>query len=38
MYIFLKEVLTENQAKILWQAYPDIVERIIKDDTADIDL
>ena len=38
MYIFLKEVLTENQAKILWQAYPDIVERIIKDDTTDIDL
>lgn len=38
MYIFLKEILTENQAKILWQAYPDIVERIIKDDTANIDL
>ena len=38
MYVFLKEILNENQAKVLWHAYPDIVERVVNDNLEDIDL
>lgn len=36
-YIFLSEILTENQAKILMEHYPDILKRIKDDNTDDID-
>jgi exodeoxyribonuclease V alpha subunit len=35
---FLKEVITEKQAKTLLEVYPNIVEKVIKNDLADIDL
>ena len=35
---FLTEVITHNQANILLDVYPNIVEKIIKDDLDDIDL
>ena len=38
MYIFLQEILTPNQAAILWSVYPDIVQRIVNDDLDSIDL
>lgn len=38
MYLFLKEVLTPDQAKIMYEAYPDIVQRVIDDRLDDIDL
>ena len=38
MYLFLKEVITPEQAKVMWEAYPDIVQRIIDDKVDDIDL
>ena len=38
MYIFLKEILTPDQAKVMWEAYPDIVQRVIDDRLNDIDL
>ena len=37
-YVFLKEILTENQAKTLWEVYPDIVQRIIDNNLDDVDL
>lgn len=37
MYIFLKEILTENQASELWREYPDIVDRIIKKNSDNKD-
>lgn len=37
-YIFLREILTENQADILCKAYPDIVDRVINNRLEDIDL
>lgn len=36
--IFLYEILTETQADTLLEAYPDIVDRIMKNDLDDIDL
>lgn len=38
MYLFLQEILTANQAEQLWQHYPDIVERVKKNQLNDIDL
>lgn len=35
---FLYEIITENQANILLEVYPDIVDKVIKNDLADIDL
>lgn len=36
--LFLKEIINENQAEILISVYPDIVNKIIKNDLLDIDL
>ena len=38
MYLFLKEIITPEQAKTMWDAYPDIVQRVIDDKLDDIDL
>lgn len=38
MYLFLKEILTPEQARVMWEAYPDIVQRVIEDRVEDIDL
>ena len=38
MYLFLKEILTPEQARVMWEAYPDIVQRVIDGKTDDIDL
>lgn len=37
MYLFLEEILTENQARTLYEAYPNIVEKVMNDDLSDID-
>lgn len=37
-YIFLREILTENQADVLCEVYPDIVDRVINNRLEDIDL
>lgn len=34
VYFFLREILTENQANVLFKAYPNIIE-LIKEDRAD---
>ena len=36
--IFLREILTENQASVLLRVYPDIVDRVMTDRLHDIDL
>lgn len=38
MKIFLEEILTSNQADVLYENYPDIVRRVKEDDLDDIDL
>jgi exodeoxyribonuclease V alpha subunit len=38
MYLFLKEIITPDQAKVMWEAYPDIVQRVIDNKLDDIDL
>lgn len=38
MYLFLKEILTPNQANELWEHYPDIVQRVKENRLDDIDL
>lgn len=38
VYTFLKEVLTEQQAKTLMEHYPDIIERVRENRLDDIDL
>jgi len=38
MYLFLKEILTPEQASVLWSTYPNIVQKVIDDDLDDIDL
>lgn len=35
--IFLYEIISENQADVLLDAYPDIINKIIKNDLKDID-
>lgn len=37
-YLFLSEILTENQAKVLVEHYPDIIQKVKNNDLADIDL
>lgn len=36
--VFLSEILTENQAKILLEVYPNIIDKVIKNDLDDVDL
>lgn len=38
MYLFLKEILTPEQARVMWNAYPDIVQRVLEDRLDDVDL
>ena len=38
MYLFLKEILTENQAIQLWEHYPDIVQRVKENRLDDVNL
>ena len=38
MYLFLSEILTPNQAKVLYENYPDIVHRVKENRLDDIDL
>lgn len=38
MYLFLSEILTSNQARVLYENYPDIVQRVKEDRLDDIDL
>jgi len=38
MYIFLQKILTQNQSKVLYDVYPDIVERVMENRLSDIDL
>lgn len=38
MLLFLQEILTANQAKVLYENYPDIVERVKENRLSDIDL
>lgn len=37
-YLFLSEILTDNQAKVLVEHYPDIIQKVKNNDLADIDL
>ena len=37
-YLFLSEILTENQARVLIEHYPDIIQKVKNNDLADIDL
>ena len=37
-YLFLSEILTENQAKTLVENYPDIIQRVRNNDLFDIDI
>lgn len=38
MYLFLQEILTERQAKVLYENYPDIVQRVKENRLDDVDL
>lgn len=38
MYAFLSEVLTDNQAKVLMENYPNIIQKVKDNDLDDIDL
>lgn len=38
MYLFLSEILTPNQARVLYDNYPDIVQRVKENRLDDIDL
>lgn len=37
-YLFLSEILTDNQAKVLVEHYPNIIQKVKDNDLADIDL
>ena len=37
-YLFLSEILTENQAKVLVERYPNIIQKVKDNDLSDIDL
>lgn len=37
-YLFLSEILTENQAKVLIEHYPNIIQKVKDNDLSDIDL
>lgn len=38
MYLFLSEILTPNQANVLYENYPDIVQRVKENRLEDVDL
>ena len=38
IFLFLKEILTQRQAETLYNVYPDIVDRVMNNQLADIDL
>ena len=38
VYMFLREILTENQAGVLWQHYPDIIDIILRGEADTVDL
>lgn len=38
VYMFLREILTENQAGVLWQHYPDIIDIVLRDEADTVDL
>ena len=38
MYLFLSEILTQNQANVLYENYPDIVQRVKENRLDDVDL
>lgn len=38
MYMFLSDILTENQAETLYREYPNIVQKIIDEDLDDVNL
>lgn len=37
-YLFLSEILTENQARVLIENYPDIIQKVRNNDLNDVDL
>ena len=37
-YLFLSEILTDNQAKVLVEHYPNIIQKVKDDDLKDVDL
>ena len=37
-YLFLSEILTDNQARVLIESYPNIIQKVKDNDLADIDL
>lgn len=37
-YLFLSEILTENQAKVLIEHHPDIIQKVKNNDLDDVDL
>lgn len=37
-YLFLSEILTDNQARVLVENYPDIIQKVKNNDLVDIDL
>ncbi len=37
-YLFLSEILTDNQARVLIENYPDIIQKVRNNDLNDIDL
>ena len=37
-YLFLSEILTDNQAKVLIEHYPNIIQKVKNNDLSDIDL
>lgn len=37
-YLFLSEILTENQARVLVESYPDIIQKVKDNDLDDIDI
>lgn len=38
VYLFLTEILTANQAKVLYENYPDIIQRVKENRLDDVDL
>ena len=38
MKVFLREIINKNQADVLYENYPDIVDRVREDRTGDVDL
>lgn len=38
VYMFLREILTGNQAGVLWQHYPDIIDIVLRGEADTVDL